>query len=457
MLNSMYYGTKYTEMTDLKTIDPHSTELAAIRPGSRLPPLTEEQIEKIRSSTKAQEAVLLANQLKPHSQRSYRSALRYWDAWHWARTGKGLPLFDEPKLAVPPQTVRDFISDHSATVFKDGKIGMAMDQEVLDRMRDIGAIGRRHVASRRPKDSETMDDKTAEVPKKQSKRDKEAKEPLIDLGLPAVATVIQRVALLNGAHTIMQLVAPNVADPGLIGILHGLRKATANLTPLPLRKAKQHLTAKDLDRILHACESDGLRGRRDGALLRLGFTGRRRGELASLKIEHLEPFDTPDLEDEEGWMWGVRESKGRTASTADGIVDRIPVIGYTAELLDLWIDTLKFLTKDSTGPVWRRLVRDEQGEWQLGSAMDEEDIADVVKFRMHELTGFSVDFDHTAYAGHSLRSGAARTAETARDAMLMLNHKSERTTREFYFENTKERLASMKSHEKAFNAKRRKS
>lgn len=416
---------------------------AGQRPGARLPALSPGDAEKIREETEAAVADLMAHALSANTQRSYRSALRYWDAWHWAAYGRGLPLFAEPRQSVPGTTVRAFVAHHTAQKACDGRVLLAMPTLVRTRMEAIGAFGRRLVGERAGKNSG------------------------VDAAIPAVATVLQRVALLNGAHKVANeaalqaakeaaeiadaavipptvLVAPVDADPGLSRVLRTFKKAAAANAEATLRRPKKSITAQEMDLLLQDCEHDDLIGRRDAALLRVGYTGRRRGELASMKMEHLQafPLAVPVGDITDGWMWGVRKSKGRTATTADGVVDEVPIVGYAAQVLETWLDSLRHLTGLETGPVWPRLSIDSAGDIQVGPPMDEEDIAAVVKKRMQDL-----GFNPKEYAGHSLRSGAARTAASVGDARAMLNHKSESTTRQFYADQQAQKIEAAVRHD----------
>lgn len=155
---------------------------------------------------------------------------------------------------------------------------------------------------------------------------------------------------------------------------------------------------------------DDLRGRRDRALLLLGFAGAfRRSELARIEVADLE-------ESEHGlrialpFSKGDRESKGIQVGVPYGTSALCPV-----RALKRWCDAAGI----TQGPVFRRIwttprPQNPPPNWTptyvVGwNAIDPRTVARIVQAR-----GAAAGFDAAALGGHSLKRGAMNTAKDRR-------------------------------------------
>jgi len=174
---------------------------------------------------------------------------------------------------------------------------------------------------------------------------------------------------------------------------------------------KRPVLADDLREILTELP-DSLLGKRDRALLLLGFTGAfRRSELVALDVEDLE-------ETRDGLVVRVRRSK--TDQEGEGRVVGIPQ-GREQATCPLWaLASWKAAAHLESGPLFR--VMNRHGH-VLPKRLSGEGVAIVVK-RYVEALGF----DPAAFAGHSLRAGLATSAAAAgkseRAIMSQTGHRS---------------------------------
>jgi integrase len=379
---------------------------ALIQPGTApsLPGLSEAAIERIQQETDDTIARLLREgRLAANTRRSYRSALRYWSAWHIASFGLALPLANTPPAAVPPATVRAFIAHHAPTV-RGGVVQPSMPDDVRQRLAQLMPL-RRQVCQRG-----------------------DAAEDAV-----AIGTMKQRVSALNAMHGLLGLQGPLGVDPTLQGLLRAAHNVASTDAPETLRLPKREVTREILDALLARCDEDDTpEGIRDAAIIAAGFYGggRRRSELASMRWSHLTPFEDR-LRGLAGWVWDIPAVKGKRRERADEGAMRTLLVEDAAHRLDRWRDWCVLQQGgELQGAVWRRLRILRDG-WSLKAAMDAEDIAERIKVRIAQI---GLDPDH--YAGHSLRSGAVTTllAEGGdlSDAARMAGHTSLETTRRYY-------------------------
>jgi integrase len=195
--------------------------------------------------------------------------------------------------------------------------------------------------------------------------------------------------------------------------LAGLRR---ELGIAPVRK-KPVLVA-DLKEIVGALPAS-LLGKRDRALLLLGFTGAlRRSELIALDVEDLE-------ETREGLIVHIRRSK--TDQESEGRKVGIPQGADQATCpvwaLEQWLQGAKI----ESGAVFRVMNRHGQ---VLPKRLSGEGVAIVVK-RAVEMLGY----DPGLFSGHSLRAGLATSAAAAgkgeRAIMNQTGHRSVTTVRRY--------------------------
>lgn len=378
-----------------------------------LPALTDNELSSIATQTQATLVSLLTNDaFSPNTLRGYASALRYWDAWHRAAYATALPLLATPRQPVPLEHVRAFVAHHSP-VTADGRIGMAMPATVLARMEQLGAIGARQASKRGAN---------------------------IDRNLPTLATIRQRLAALSACHRIAEIEPEWLDDPVLKRALRALGNRASKSTPAMLRKPKADVSRGMLNAMLRECATDGLRGLRDAALLHVVFHtgGRRRSELIQMQWPDLVPYELPESVHgvRDGYLWSLREVKGKRRERADIAAMEIPILGDAAAALDRWRYAVLAAGFAADGPAWYRVVpkrRKEEGvgAWVISTPMIEADVWSIIRQRAGQIGLRPDDF-----GAHSLRSGGATTflreGGSLSDAANMLGHEKIDTTREFY-------------------------
>ena len=171
------------------------------------------------------------------------------------------------------------------------------------------------------------------------------------------------------------------------------------------------LTADLLERLLATCERDkGIVGDRDRALLLTGWAsgGRRRSELAALRVEDLE---------EAGADYLVHIRRGKTDQEGDGLT--VPMRGRAAEALRKWIS----VSRITEGPLFRST--DSSGWKVKANGISGRDVERIIRKRAR-----MAGLDPEEYRGHSLRSGfiteAGRRGIPPGAAMALSGHRSAR-------------------------------
>ncbi len=225
-------------------------------------------------------------------------------------------------------------------------------------------------------------------------------------------TLQRRLAALSQLHQQMGFPSPT-RDWAVGQFLAGLRR---ELGVAPQRK--RPIPAEDLQEIL-AEVPDTLLGKRDRALLLLGFTGAfRRSELVALDAEDLE-------ETREGLIVRIRRSK--TDQEAEGRSVGIPRGREQASCAIEALASWRAAAPLESGALFR--VMNRHGH-VLAKRLSAQGIAIVVK-RYAEALGF----DPSAFAGHSLRAGLATSAAAAgkseRAIMQQTGHRSVGTVRRY--------------------------
>jgi integrase len=225
-------------------------------------------------------------------------------------------------------------------------------------------------------------------------------------------TLSRRLAAISQLHSEAGFESPT-RSWAVKQFLQGLRR---ELGVAPVRK-KPVLVA-DLREVLQQVP-DSLLGKRDRALLLVGFTGAfRRSELIGLDLEDLE--DTRD-----GVVVHIRRSKtdqegeGRKLGIPHGVEEATCPVRALAE----W-RTAASLT---SGPLFRSVNRHGQ---VLKARLSGEGVAMVVKRYIEKL-----GYNPAQFAGHSLRSGLATSAAAAgkseRAIMNQTGHRSVATLRRY--------------------------
>lgn len=225
------------------------------------------------------------------------------------------------------------------------------------------------------------------------------------------ATLARRIAAICRSHKENRHDSPTV-DPRFRSIMAGIRK-----TKQGAQRAKQALLVEDLTEILEQIDNMTTKGKRDQALLLIGFTAAlRRSELVALDKEDLR-FTSDGIiikvrhskTDEEGVGEEVGIPRGRKPATC------------AVTKLKAWLDTLNI----ERGPIFRRILKNGV---ILQDRLSDHAVATIVKSYVGH-AGFSPK----EYSGHSLRAGLATSAALAGQSygqiMQQTRHKSEKMVR----------------------------
>ena len=202
---------------------------------------------------------------------------------------------------------------------------------------------------------------------------------------------------------------PPTNAEGVKAVLRGIRRTIGAAT-----QGKAPATADVLTSMLALCP-DTLIGKRDRALLALGFAGAfRRSELCALDVADL--TETPD-----GLRVLIRHSK--TDQEGQGQEVAIPR-GYRlrpVEAVQTWLAAAEI----SSGPVFRAVA--------LGGRVSDEALVDDSASRIVKRYARRVGLDVAAYSGHSLRSGFLTSAAESGASVFKMTevsrHKSMDTLR----------------------------
>jgi integrase len=230
---------------------------------------------------RAAEAEFLRQGESDNTLRSYRSALRYWSAWHALRFGRAIAL------PVPEDIVVQFIVDHAERTDTEGHL-------VSELPPTIAMIAGGYKAKR---------------------------------GAPALTTLLHRVAVLSKVHQLKDLENP-CGQVRIRELLSKVRKGYAKRGALPQKKPA--LTREPLEELLDTCD-DSLAGLRDRALLLATFSsgGRRRSEIGAATIENTTKRGL-------GYVLTVAVSKTNQRG-ADRPENDKPIVGRAAVALGAWI------------------------------------------------------------------------------------------------------------------------
>lgn len=219
-----------------------------------------------------------------------------------------------------------------------------------------------------------------------------------------VATLELELAAISQAHLAVGLPSPR-ASAVVKEVLKGIRRA---LGVAPLEKAPADVAV--LKAMLGALP-DTLRGRRDRALLLVGFAGAlRRSELVSLNVGDLAFV-------EDGLQLHLRRSK--TDPEARGRKVGIPFGGGPATCPVRVVKAWMLEAGLERGPVFRHVTR--HGE--VRRRLTPHAVATIVK-----RAAAAAGHDPARFSGHSLRAGfataAARAGKPERAIQAQTGHKS---------------------------------
>lgn len=189
----------------------------------------------------------------------------------------------------------------------------------------------------------------------------------------------------------------------LPGVLPEGRENPGRALPKLFRKGARQELAKppnkkawlSLDQILDSFDrlSDHEKSKpqhiRDRALLLVGFMsgGRRRSEVAGMRVEHLRKAPTGS------WVWTLPRTKTHPEG-CEVVIRKTGDSGCAVAALERWLA----ISQIKSGPVFRRTG----GESLVPSGLSGQHVANVVKAAAERL-----GLDPDDYAGHSVRSGFA--------------------------------------------------
>jgi site-specific recombinase XerD len=223
------------------------------------------------------------------------------------------------------------------------------------------------------------------------------------------ASTIGRRAAAIGYHHKMAGHEPPTSSESVKAVLRGIRRTIGSA-----KQGKAPATADLIGQMLALCP-DSLIGKRDRALLCLGFAGAfRRSELCALDVADL-------TEVPHGLRVLIRRSKGDQEGQGQEVA--IPR-GYKlrpVEAVQTWLEAADI----SAGPVFRAVA--------LGGRVSAEALEGDGAARIIKRYAKRVGLDPAAYSGHSLRSGfltsAAESGAGIFKMMEQSRHKSMDTLR----------------------------
>ncbi len=191
------------------------------------------------------------------------------------------------------------------------------------------------------------------------------------------------------------------------------------------RKSAKAVTGDVLAKLLATCASGSLRDIRDRAILMVAFAsgGRRRSEIAGLRVEQLSVEAPIDVEDGPP-LPSLAIHLGRTKTTSGEEDDIVYLTGRPVEALNTWISAAKI----ESGSVFRGI-----GRWGTVSrrALDPQSVNAILKQRA-EMAGL----DAGEFSAHGLRSGylteAANRGIPLPEAMEQSRHRSVQQASNYY-------------------------
>jgi integrase len=218
------------------------------------------------------------------------------------------------------------------------------------------------------------------------------------------STIGRRCAAIGYAHKLAGHREPPSNAETVKAVMRGIRRTIGTAST-----QKAPATADIIGEMLKRCP-DTLVGKRDRALLALGFAGAfRRSELVALRVEDL--AEVPD---------GLRVTIRRSKTDQEGQGQEIAIPrGYKlrpVEAVQAWLAAAEI----NNGPVFREV---KKGGRLQDAALSARSVATIVKHRAAAI-GLSPD----AFAGHSLRAGYVTSAVEANAPLIKIveqtRHKS---------------------------------
>ncbi|AZO82103.1 MULTISPECIES: tyrosine-type recombinase/integrase [unclassified Bosea (in: a-proteobacteria)] len=251
-------------------------------------------------------------------------------------------------------------------------------------------------------------------------------------GPHAPATVKRRLAHWATLHRWKGLLGP-FAAPSLRTAVRLAVRASARPRR---RKSKRAVTRTILDHLLATCGSDRLCDSRDQALLLVAFGsgGRRRSEIARLRVEQLSeeapvPRDPDDPDSPRLPCLAIALGKTKTAAADEDA--RVLIVGPPVVALRDWLERANI----SKGAVFRAIDR---WEGLSNRALTPQAVNLILKCRCAQ-----AGLDPLAFSAHGLRSGylteAAQNGVPLPAAMAQSQHRSVQQAASYYNEADRQR------------------
>jgi site-specific recombinase XerD len=198
-------------------------------------------------------------------------------------------------------------------------------------------------------------------------------------------TLSRRVVAIGKAHTAVHLVSPCQSDI-VKSTLRGIRRTSNH----EHRKVRPALFSQVKEMVN---EAEGVRGKRNRALLLIGFSGAfRRSELVSIRVEDIEY-------DPKGIIVHLHRSK--TDQLGNGRRIAIPTLRGKYCPVKAVKEWLK-VSGITSGAIFRNVNRHGQ---VMGNALTPQSVALIVKESVS-----AIGLDPTQFSGHSLRAGLVTSA-----------------------------------------------
>jgi integrase len=204
-----------------------------------------------------------------------------------------------------------------------------------------------------------------------------------------------------------------------------IRLAVRAVPRLRRRKSAKAVTSDVLAKMLATCATESLRDLRDRAILMVAFAsgGRRRSEIAGLRVEQLTIEQPIEVEDGPP-LPSLAIHLGRTKTTSGDQDDTVYLTGRPVEALYAWMAAAKI----DKGSVFRGI-----GRWGTVSkrALDPQSVNAILKQRA-EMAGL----DRGEFSAHGLRAGylteAANRGVPLPEAMEQSKHRSVQQASSYY-------------------------
>jgi site-specific recombinase XerD len=212
-----------------------------------------------------------------------------------------------------------------------------------------------------------------------------------------ISTIDRRAAAIAYGHRLKGASPPTAAEL-VKAVLQGARRRTSVAV-----ERKAPATARAIAAMLKRIPADTLQGKRDRALLLIGFAAAlRRSEIVALDVTDLERTS-------DGVFVHIRRSK--TDQTGEGHVVAVPRGSRLrpVEALEGWLAAAGI----DAGPVFRRIRKGGRIEGRL----TDQSVALIVK-----RWASAARMDATLFAGHSLRAGFVTSAlEAGSDVLKVMD------------------------------------